>query len=139
MVEVLSGMVIPDDVICRLIMYEGNPIGESTLKKHFRQELSQGRAKLRVRHSQALFKAVEEGNVTAMIWWDKTRNQIREKIGLEAPMPPPGDPGSDPENASMLDVARRVAFVLTMGAELAPTAPVAPAKAKPKAKQRQPA
>ena len=138
MVEVLSGMVIPDDVICRLILYDGNPLGESTLKKHFRQELSQGRAKMRVRHGQALFKAVEDGNVTAMIWWDKTRNQVREKIGLEAPMPPVGLPGADPEKASMLEVARRVAFVLTMGAEATPTA-TPPAAPKPKAKQRQPA
>lgn len=134
MVEVLSGMVIPDDVICRLIMYEGNPIGESTLKKHFRQELSQGRAKLRVRHSQALFKAAEEGNVTAMIWWDKTRNHIHEKIGLEAPMPQVGQPGVDPEKASMLDVARRLAFVLTMGATAADPKPK-----EEKPKQRQPA
>ena len=137
MVEVLSGMVIPDDVICRLILYDGNPLGESTLKKHFRQELSQGRAKLRVRHSQALFKAAEEGNVTAMIWWDKTRNHIHEKIGLEAPMPPPSDPGADPDKSSMLEVARRVAFVLTMGAEAAPAA--ATAAPKQKAKQLQPA
>lgn len=136
MVEALAGMVIPDDVICRLIMHQGEPIGESTLKKHFRQELSQGRAKLRVRHSQALFKAVEEGNVTAMIWWDKTRNQIREKIGLEAPMPPAGQPGADPEKSSMLEVARRVAFVLTMGAAAAPTEPATKAQ---KPKQRQPA
>lgn len=131
MVEVLSGMVIPDDAICRLIMYEGNPIGESTLKKHFRQELSQGRAKLRVRHSQALFKAVEEGNVTAMIWWDKTRNHIHEKIGLEAPLPPAGQPGADPEKASMLDVARRLAFVLTMGAEHTDSTPTKPKTTQP--------
>ena len=85
-----------------------------------------------------LFKAVEDGNVTAMIWWDKTRNQVREKIGLEAPMPPVGLPGADPEKASMLEVARRVAFVLTMGAEATPTA-TPPAAPKPKAKQRQPA
>lgn len=133
MVEVLAGMVIPDDVICRLIMHAGEPIGESTLKKHFRQELSQGRAKLRVRHSQALFKAAEEGNVTAMIWWDKTRNHIHEKVGLEAVAPAPSTPGEDPDKASMLEVARRVAFVLTMGAEAA-------AQPKPeKAKPRQPA
>lgn len=135
MVEVLSGMVIPDDVICRLILYEGKPLGESTLKKHFRQELSQGRAKMRVRHGQALFKAVEDGNVTAMIWWDKTRNQVREKIGLEATQPPTA-PGEDPEKASMLEVARRVAFVLTMGAEVASQPAAAPPK---KAKQLQPA
>lgn len=136
MVEVLSGMVIPDDVICRLILYDGNPLGESTLKKHFRQELSQGRAKMRVRHGQALFKAVEDGNVTAMIWWDKTRNQVREKIGLEAPMPPAAEPGADPDKTSMLNVARRLAFVLTMGAEAAHTEP-APEAPKPKAKPRQ--
>ena len=134
MVEALSGMVIPDDVICRLIVHDGNPLGESTLKKHFRQELSQGRAKLRVRHGQALFKAVEDGNVTAMIWWDKTRNQVREKIGIDVP-PLIGD-GSTPEGIqeghSMLEVARRVAFVLTMGADIASTALLpAPAKAKP--------
>lgn len=44
------------------------------------------------------------------------------------------------EQRSMLEVARRVAFVLTMGAEIAGTVPTpAPATDKPKARQPQPA
>lgn len=124
MVEVMAGMVIPDDVICQLLLYDGNPIGESTLKKHFRQELSQGRAKLRVRHGQALFKAVEEGNVTAQIWWDKTRNRVTESIGIGIDVPTP-----DAEH-NLLDAARRVAFTLAMGASIAEKQPAQKAKKK---------
>ena len=128
MVESLAGMVIPDADICRMVLHEGQPIGETTLKNHFRAELSQGRAKIRVRHAMALMKAIDDGNVTAMIWWDKTRNGIREKIGLDVPpVAPEGQPQAD--GKSVLEVARRIAFTLSMGADQATKQPA------PKAKQ----
>ena len=127
MVESLAGMVIPDSDICRMVLHEGQPIGEGTLKNHFRAELSQGRAKIRVRHSMALMKAIDDGNVTAMIWWDKTRNGIRERLGIEAPIAPPGGE-PEKETGSLLEVARRIAFTLSMGAGQAKPAEKAPAK-----------
>ena len=116
MVEQLAGMVIPDSDICRLILHEGEPIGEGTLKNHFRKELSQGRAKIRVRHHMALMKAIDDGNVTAMIWWDKTRHGIREKVGIDLPAPPPPKEGEPTPSNLTLDHARRIAYVLTLGA-----------------------
>ena len=137
MVESLAGMVIPDADICRMVLHDGQPIGETTLKNRFRKELSQGRAKIRVRHSMALMKAIDDGNVTAMIWWDKTRNGVREKLGIDVPpMPAAGDGAAVEEGKTMLEVARRVAFVLSMGAELAK--PKAPPKPTPQ-RQREPA
>lgn len=128
MVEQLAGMVIPDSDICRLVIHEGEPIGESTLKTHFRKELSTGRAKIRVRHGMALMKAIEDGNVTAMIWWDKTRNGIRERLGIEVPTPPAGSE-QEKTSATTLDVARRIAYTLSMGAAQAEPKP--PPKKEP--------
>lgn len=143
MVEALAGYLIPEKEIAILVQNPatGQSISPITLRKHFRKELDTGFAKIKVRHHMALFKNVEEGNVTAQIWWDKTRNRITERIGVgfnvEAA---PGEvlkPGGAGAELSILEVARRVAFVLNMGAEMAQ--PSQPAKPKPKTPQPQPA
>lgn len=130
MVEVLSGMVIPDDEICRLVLYQGKPISETTLKNHFRQELSQGRAKLKMRHHMALFKNVEGGNVTAQIWWDKTRNKINERVpaGVQVNVQQQSVAAAEvsalePENRSLLEIGRRIAYTLTLASEAQPKQP----------------
>lgn len=115
LVTELAGMVIPDSDICRLILYDGEAIGENTLKNHFRKELSTGRAQIRVRHGMALMKAIEDGNVTAMIWWDKTRNGIRERLGIDVPATAGGE--QEKTSANTLDIARRIAYTLSMGAD----------------------
>lgn len=122
MVEHLAGLIIPEREICLLVI---NPetkaaITPVTLRKHFRDELDTGFAKLKVRHHMALMKAIESGNVTAMIWWDKTRNHIYEKVGVGFNTTPdvPTDPKDPVGGMSMLEVARRIAFTLSMGASM---------------------
>ena len=49
-----------------------------TLRKHFYLELQTGRAQGRVRNTRRLQEMAGKGNVTAMIWLDKTRYGVRE-------------------------------------------------------------
>jgi len=126
MVEVMAGLIIPEDDMVQLVTnpQTNKPISPVTLRKVFREELDSGFAKLKVRQHQALFKAIEDGNVTAMIWWDKTRNKIREKVGFELPTGPtsptgqPVDVNADATDPKSLDIARRIAFVLSQGAAM---------------------
>lgn len=53
-------------------------ISEPTLRKHFHYELRRGLIKGRALNSQRLAEAAAKGNVTAMIWLDKTRYGFRE-------------------------------------------------------------
>lgn len=120
----MVGFVIPETDIVRLIINvdTGNPISPVTLRKHFKDELARGFLKTRVRHHMALFKAVEAGNVTAQIWWDKTRHRISERP--EPPPPPaPGTYDEDLEKLSILDAGRRVAFALVLAGEAGEVAP----------------
>lgn len=124
MVEALAGYLIPEKEIAILVInpLTGEGISPITLRKHFRKELDTGFAKIKIRHHMALFKNVEEGNVTAQIWWDKTRNRINERIGLGLDVPAaPGEalkPGGNGGELTMLEIARRIAFTLSLGASM---------------------
>lgn len=122
--ETLAGLLLPDDEICRVIMHAGKPISETSLKNHFRDELDSGRTKIRVRHHMALFKAVEAGNVTAQIWWDKTRNKINERapagvtVNVQQQSVAAAEVNAlEPEKRSLLEIGRRIAFTLALAAE----------------------
>jgi hypothetical protein len=61
-------------------------IDEKTLKKHFRKELSRGREDANAMVARSLFSAAVGGNITAAIFWLKTRagwkeTQINEFVG----------------------------------------------------------
>jgi len=49
-----------------------------TLRKHCWLDIQKGRVMGRARNSKRLHEAAEKGNVTAMIWLDKTRYGIQE-------------------------------------------------------------
>lgn len=49
-----------------------------TLRKHYWIELHQGRVHGKIANGKRLQEAAQKGNVTAMIWLDKTRYGIRE-------------------------------------------------------------
>ena len=64
----LSGVGVPQDEIAKLIGCTAK-----TLRKHFRRDLDQGAAEANAVVAGYLFQAAKEGNVTAMIFWLKTR------------------------------------------------------------------
>jgi hypothetical protein len=143
MVKLMSAIGIPERKMVHAIVNPETKAGITpvTLRKHFREELDQGLVQADLKAGANLLKLTET-SAAAAIFWAKCRLGWRERVSVDLPpIGGPGGPGTpDPEKSSMLEVARRVAFVLTMGAEIAPTAPPpATAKAKPKAKQAQPA
>jgi predicted ArsR family transcriptional regulator len=67
-------------------------ITPKTLRKHFRQELSQGATHANLKVGQTLFAMATSGrNVAASIYWDKTRGFSRKRTSETGgqPMPPP--------------------------------------------------
>ena len=114
------GFQIPQEHICQLILHPktGLPISETTLKLRFAEEIARGSAKTKVLHGMALWKAIQAGNVTAMIWWDKTRNRIGtgfngRDAGEEAPNKPPP---IEADSVDIVVIARRIAFAMAKGA-----------------------
>jgi hypothetical protein len=58
-------------------------ISEATLKVHYKEQLAFGREGVKALGASALIKAVKEGNVTAIIFFCKTRLGFRETDRLE--------------------------------------------------------
>lgn len=71
-------------------------ISEPTLRKYFWPELQRGRLLGEAKNSQRLHAQAEKGNVTAMIWLDKTRFGVRE----------PGDEPKKLERARLAQTAQ---------------------------------
>jgi hypothetical protein len=70
-VEAMAGYGVPHEQIATLIGEEG--IDADTLKKHFKKELAQGKAKANAKVGQTLFQKATAGDTTAAIWWSKTQ------------------------------------------------------------------
>lgn len=118
MVSIAVAAAIPQDQIALLVKHPktGLPLSETSLKKYFGPELRDGSASVRWTHAMSLLKQVKEGNVTAMIWWDKTRNRIGTNFSArDAGQDKPAEPPITTENADIVVLARRVAFTLAMG------------------------
>ncbi len=77
----MSGCGVPFEDIAKC-----RGISPKTLGKHFREELDTGKVRANVNVMQSLYRSAMEGNVTAMIFWLKTRAGWREHRG-----PAPGD------------------------------------------------
>lgn len=74
MVKTMSAYGIPQRDIAACL-----EISEKTLRKRFREDLRLGQIEANTRVAEALFKsAVIQGNVTAQIFWCKTRLGWRE-------------------------------------------------------------
>jgi hypothetical protein len=54
-----------------------------TLAKRCRKELDEGADDANVMIEGALFRECMRGNVTAIIWWDKTRRRMKEVVAHE--------------------------------------------------------
>lgn len=84
LVEQLAAFGIPMDQMVFLVTDKnGKPITVKTLRKHFQDELETGELKANTKIAQCLFKQAVEGNVTAMIFWLKTRARWREPQHVE--------------------------------------------------------
>jgi hypothetical protein len=57
-------------------------IDAKTLRKHYRQELTQSKAKANATIGGALFNKAKDGDTAAMIFWMKTQAGWREKSDL---------------------------------------------------------
>lgn len=53
-------------------------VSEPTLRKYFHNEIRMGRMLGEAKNTKRLQSAADKGNVTAMIWLDKTRFGVRE-------------------------------------------------------------
>ena len=79
-VRYLAGLGIPQDDIAKII-----GCAPKTLRKRFRDDLDRGVAEANATIAGYLFAAAKAGNITAIIFWLKTRAHWRES-------PPPHDP-----------------------------------------------
>ena len=72
-VEALAAYGIPEADISGVV-----GIDPKTLRKHYREELDLGESKANAQVAGFLFNAAKNGNVTAQIFWLKTRARWRE-------------------------------------------------------------
>jgi hypothetical protein len=72
-VEALAAYGIPEADISGVVR-----IDPKTLRKYYREELDLGEAKANAQVAGFLFNAAKSGNVTAQIFWLKTRAKWRE-------------------------------------------------------------
>jgi hypothetical protein len=72
-VEAMAAYGIPEEDIAQVIN-----IDPKTLRKHYRSELNLGATKANVQVAGFLFAAARNGNVTAQIFWLKTRARWKE-------------------------------------------------------------
>src|SRR5215208_3571410 len=72
-VEAMAAYGIPETDISRVV-----GIDAKTLRKHYREELDLGETKANAQVAGFLFNSARSGNVTAQIFWLKTRARWRE-------------------------------------------------------------
>jgi hypothetical protein len=81
----LAGLGVRQDDIARII-----GCAPKTLRKRFRDELDRGVAEANATISGSLFGAAKGGNVTAQIFWLKTRAHWRERMAADDSVPNAG-------------------------------------------------
>jgi hypothetical protein len=80
-VRYLAGLGVRQDDIARII-----GCAPKTLRKRFRDELDRGVAEANATISGSLFANAKGGNVTAQIFWLKTRAHWRERLAADDPI-----------------------------------------------------
>ena len=131
----MAAFGIPErDMVLLIKNHHGKPIDPKTLRKHFRPALDSGLLKANVKVIGGMFKNATTptlqnpgGNPIVQIYWTKARLGWRDRaiLGIEAELPPPNQEQED-EPLTKFELARRIAFTLTISAE--PQAPKPPAK-----------
>src|ERR1700682_6115623 len=79
-VRYLAGLGVRQDDIAKII-----GCAPKTLRKRFRDELDRGVAEGHATISGYLFAAAKAGNITAIIFWLKTRAHWRERVAANDP------------------------------------------------------
>lgn len=80
LVKLLVSDGMPHERICTAIRnpYSGKPIDEKTFVKAFAPEIEIASAEVESIVSASLVNQAKKGNMTAIIWWEKTRRGRRE-------------------------------------------------------------
>src|ERR1700738_313978 len=81
-VRYLAGVGVRQDDIARII-----GCAPKTLRKRLRDELDRGVAEANATISGSLFAAAKTGNITAIIFWLKTRAHWSERTAPDEPVP----------------------------------------------------
>ena len=117
LVKTLVGYGIPQTELVSLVInpHTGKPISHVTLREHFRLEIDSGTVEATAKVAGALFKnATENENVSAQIFWLKTRARWKPAEEEQAPKKP------TVSNEDLLVLARKIAVVLYMGQKSLP-------------------
>lgn len=69
-VEMMAGFGVPHEQIASTVQ---GGIDADTLKKHFKQELIEGKAKASAQVGRSLFQKAVDGDTSACIWWTKSQ------------------------------------------------------------------
>jgi len=78
LVETTSGLGLPHEQIAALI-----GIDDKTLRKHYRKELDEGKAKANSQIAKTLYYKALGGDTTALIWWTKSQMRWSETVKQE--------------------------------------------------------
>ena len=78
-VENAAGMGLPHEQIAILIGVKS----DKTLRKKYRKELNEGKAKANLQMATTCFQGGIKGNPALIIWWTKTQMGWKETHGLE--------------------------------------------------------
>ena len=70
LVEQVAGYGLPEAQIAALVCID---IDADTLRKHFRQELAQGRARANSEIGKTLYQKAIGGDTASLIWWTKAQ------------------------------------------------------------------
>jgi hypothetical protein len=109
-VEALAAYGIPEADISGVV-----GIDPKTLRKHYRDELNLGETKANAQVAGFLFNAAKNGNVTAQIFWLKTRAKWRE-----TPMELKHSGSIARKDLSEISDEELMSMIATLGAGLAP-------------------
>lgn len=158
--ELGAGLGIPEDEMVHAIInpVTKRPISPITLRKYFRDELDRGLIRVKLKAGANLL-AMTANNAACAIFFAKCRLGFNERASWHTPGGQPWRPAGNPdpfegqpadlvsaaEGKSMTEIARRIAWTLTMGTETTTTSAPVPAKEpgknrvkKPVKKQPQP-
>ena len=83
-VENAAGMGLPHEMIATLVGVKS----DKTLRKKYRRELDQGKAKACLQMATCAFQGAIKGDAKLVIWWTKTQMKWKEDRSLELSTPP---------------------------------------------------
>ena len=105
------------------IIAEKMGISNATLYRHFREELNMGAEDISSVAQSQLIKGIREGNMTAIIWWEKSRRGMSSQVALTGPDGKPLVPSDDmakllgtkERTDDELEILRKAFEILTPG------------------------